>query len=98
MKRIKNRFDINPTEVRAVAVDIALFQPEKRFFFVIGNEVDQASYSLGPNSSLPVSSCWNSGSLRIGSQIGSILGRATETGSPEGEQKKQPESLPPIDL
>jgi len=43
VERIENRFNIDPTEVRAVAVDVALFQPAKRFIFVTGSEVDEST-------------------------------------------------------
>src|SRR5213076_216783 len=38
----------------------------------------------GPTCSLRASSCWKAGSLRIGSQTGSIFRRAMETVSPAG--------------
>src|SRR5207244_3372121 len=38
----------------------------------------------GPICSFAVSSCWKPGSLRIGSQTGSIFRRAMETSSPAG--------------
>src|SRR5439155_23723375 len=44
----------------------------------------RALRSHGPTCSCVVRSCWNAGSLRIGSQTGSIFRRAMETVSPAG--------------
>jgi hypothetical protein len=41
-------------------------------------------YLLGPICSLPARSCWNPGSLRIGSQTGSIFNRSIEMQTPAG--------------
>ena len=51
MERIEDRFNIDPAEVRAVAVGVALFQPVKRFFFVTDGEIDKR---MVVSQSLPV--------------------------------------------
>ena len=51
MERIEDRFNIDPAEVRAVAVGVALFQPAKRFFFVTDGEIDERTVV---SQSLPI--------------------------------------------
>ena len=43
MERFENRFYIDPTKVRAVAVGITLFEPAERFFFITVGEVDESA-------------------------------------------------------
>ena len=43
VQRVEDRFNIDPAEVRAVAIGVALFQPMKRFFFVADGEVHESA-------------------------------------------------------
>jgi hypothetical protein len=50
-KRIEYRLNIDPAEIRAVAVGVALLEPAKRFFFVTDGEVNEGAIV---SQSLPV--------------------------------------------
>src|SRR5262249_21793970 len=50
VERFENRFNIDPAEVRAVSIGVALFQPPKRFFFVTGSEADECAVVSKPLS------------------------------------------------